>query len=399
MHTRTRYLAKIISKKQRVFPLVGILGARQVGKSTLLRDLYGKQHSIPYFTLDRQEVLNEARLRPENFILANTADFTKPIIIDEAHKAAPLFDTLKVLADERRSRGIVLLTGSVDFALARGVRETLTGRIGICRLYPMTISELHGREFTLTWPQIAATKEIKSVPSSATATEISIWLERGGMPAIARLGEKSERDLLIEEWLQSVCHRDLLELKGANYDGPLAREILSRIARQPHISQSELATELGEDSRIIGKHLQGLEALFILYRVRPIKQRGGTGFDRFYLLDAAIATYLGANLETAYMTLVINEILAQHEYGNLGRAELYYLASRGTTKLDLVIKQGTQLTALVVSDRDKLSSYKIKSLKQIVTQKRFAQVTVFAPISEPLLIDRGIRMLPYNAIC
>jgi len=350
-------------------------------------------------TLDRPEILREANRRPENFILVNTEEFTKPVVIDEAHKAAPLFDTLKVLADERGNRGIVILTGSVDFAQVRGVRETLTGRIGICRLYPMTVSELYGRKFSYSWNGIASHSQIKNNQIVATSTEVRTWLERGGMPAIARLGEKIKRDLLIDEWLQSVCFRDLLQLRGAKYDGALAREILVKLARQPEITQSQIASALGEDSRIIGKHLLGLEALFILNRVKPFRERGGKGFDRFYLLDAAVASYLGAGLESAYMTFTINEVLAQHEYGNLGRPELFYLSSRGTTKLDLIVKTDQQQTALVVSDKDKISSYKVKSLKHLVDQKEIPHVTILAPISEPFNIDHGIRMVPFGALC
>lgn len=148
MHLRQRFLISIIKKKQKVFPLVGVLGARQVGKSTLLRDLIGKLGDIPYFTLDRPEILQELRTRAESFILANSNDFSTPIILDEAHKAPQAFDVLKVLADERKNRGIVTITGSVDFSLASGVRETLTGRIGLCRLYPLSVSEVAQRQLT-----------------------------------------------------------------------------------------------------------------------------------------------------------------------------------------------------------------------------------------------------------
>ena len=84
MHIRNRLLANIINKKAKILPLVGILGARQTGKSTLLRDIISKGDNIPYYTLDRQELLREAKRAGESFILSRTSEFTTPIIIDEA---------------------------------------------------------------------------------------------------------------------------------------------------------------------------------------------------------------------------------------------------------------------------------------------------------------------------
>jgi predicted AAA+ superfamily ATPase len=147
MHLRNRHLIDKIVKRRKAFPLVGVLGARQVGKSTLLRDILAKQLGVTYITLDRPQILRDAKSRPEGFVLTHTEEFKKPIIIDEAHKAPPLFDVLKVLADERKNRGIVLLTGSVDFLSVSGIRETLTGRIGMTRLYPLTVGEIAQRRF------------------------------------------------------------------------------------------------------------------------------------------------------------------------------------------------------------------------------------------------------------
>lgn len=401
MHLRQRFLTEIIDKKRKIFPLVGVLGARQVGKSTLLRDIIGKQNGgIRYLTLDRPEILKEARVRAENFVLSNTNEFTSPITIDEAHKAPGLFDILKVLADEKRKRGIVTITGSVDFALASGVRETLTGRIGICRLYPLTIAELTGKPFRTRWA--AANKKSsgkKQTEASATDTQVEAWLERGGMPSICRLHDRTERESMIEEWLQSVCYRDLLQLRGAKYDGALAREIIQHVAERPDLSQAELAHAIGEDSRVVAKHILGLEALFILTKVRPYKQKGGGGFDRYYVLDASVASYLRASRKTLYTILMINEILAQHEYGGIGRVELFYYATRRSTKIDLLVSSGRRTSALVISDRATIDPYSLRTLRTLRDKGFSDSFSIVSPVAQEFKIDRAIIAVPIRYYC
>ncbi len=397
MHLRQRFLISIIKKKQKVFPLVGVLGARQVGKSTLLRDLIGKLGDIPYFTLDRPEILQELRTRAESFILANSNDFSTPIILDEAHKAPQAFDVLKVLADERKNRGIVTITGSVDFSLASGVRETLTGRIGLCRLYPLSVSEVAQRQLTTPFAARELGKRTSAAPASVK--EVETWLARGGMPAICQLSNRVERELVIEDWLQSVCYRDLPQLKGARYDGALARQLLGLIAKSPHYSESEMARVLGEDTRRVKSHLRGLEALFVIYRIAPYREGGGSGFDLFCLHDAAIASYLGADRKTLYLILVVNEILTQFEYGSLGRVSLFHYSSRGRLKLSLVIKANEKLTPMAILDRDAPTSNEIKSLRAMVQNQTFQKINCLAPVSQAVEIHKGLRLIPYEHIC
>ena len=391
MHLRSRHIIDIIHKKARMLPLVGVLGPRQVGKSTLLRDLLTAKHEIPYFTLDRPEILREVRSKPEAFVLHHSENFSIPIIIDEAHKVPQLFDVLKVLADEKRTRGVIYLTGSVDFSHAAGVRETLTGRIGIARLYPMTIAELANRAFANTWsrPIRAAAKPV------ATSREIETWIERGGMPAICKFSDSSERATLISEWLQSVCYRDLPQLRGSRYEGAVALEILEMIAQNPEFSQADFAKQLGIDSRLVGKYLSALEALYVIYRIPPYKARRGSGFDRFYLFDAGIAAHLGASKKTCYTILLINEIRAQTEYSGSTRADIYFYALRGNTKFDLLVKTGQKLHPILVSERAEIDPYTRRSLMSLAKDPDFDHIQVAAPIVSHYKLATGIVVRPF----
>ena len=383
MHLRDRFLNAVIKHRWKVHPIVGVLGARQTGKTTLLREILGKQNKIPYFTLDRPELLKQIKSRPESFILTETDDFSKQIIIDEAHKAPKIFDVLKVLADEKRTRGIVTITGSVDFVSVRGVRETLTGRIGLCRLFPMTVAEVLRKPLGTFWKNRKKSKNIA----------VEAWIKRGGMPGFCALGNDAERSLVIDDWILSVCERDLPVLKGARLEGYIAREVLSQICADPERPPSKIAAEIGEDTRTVHKHLSALESLFVIHRVRPLT----TGFDRFYVLDAGVAGRLGASDKTKYTILMINEVLAQHEYLGLPRPSLFHHTSRGTTKVELVIKSQNEQFGFAISDHVEITRSKVRSLES--DRKLFSTLSVLAPVVSHQKLSKDILLEPFSYYC
>lgn len=396
MHLRNRYLFNKLARRRKAFPITGVLGARQAGKSTLLRDIVAKHGELSYVTLDRPNLLRDARARPEAFVLSHTEDFTKPLIIDEAHKAPDLFDVLKVLADERRKRGIIVITGSVDFLKVSGVRETLTGRIGLSRLYPLTVGEIAQRPFEFRCKDLstlAAEKNFKS-----TTHEVDTWLLRGGMPGMCIYGEDSVREEMIEEWLQSICHRDLVLLKPGTLDGAVAREVLSLIARYPDISEAELARKTGENTRRIKQYTVALESLFVLYRIKPFKEAEGAGFDRFVLHDAAVARYLGADQMSLYRTFVINELLAQHEYEGCPPISLFHLSRRGVTKVELVVKRRAGVLPLVITERASCDHYFLKRLMSVLRDGTFSSIGVLSPIGQSTILEKGIVQIPLHAL-
>ncbi len=117
------------------FPAVLVTGARQVGKTSLLRRLFP---DAGYLTLDYPAYAEAAVTEPEALL----ARFSEPLIIDEIQYAPSLLRYLKVRIDEDRAPGRFLLTGSQTFSLMQGVSESLAGRCGAHRLYTLSRSEL-----------------------------------------------------------------------------------------------------------------------------------------------------------------------------------------------------------------------------------------------------------------
>lgn len=386
MHTRPRHIIEILRKRSKISQVVGILGPRQVGKSTLLQKIWARELGANYVTLDRPEIQDRINSDPENYLRSQTENLSLPLIIDEAQKAPRLFDVIKLLADEKGKRGLFILSGSVDFSARGGIRESLTGRMGLCRLYPFTISELNNRKFVFKW------SEKPNKENWAQAKEIELWLERGGMPIFCRLSDATERGLIIEDWLQSICFRDLLQLKGAKFDGVIARRIITLLVNPMLNTKSSIARELDIDSRIVEKHLQGLETLFVIHKIDPHPK--STGQSKYYLLDAGVAAYLTAPLEMRLRILILNEVLAQSEYSGFPRPTIQYFRNRRGSEVDFIIGDQKVKRALIVSKEASPRSKEINALEMVKRTIGTQNAEILAPIYQQMEIRKGISVVP-----
>lgn len=330
MHHRARHIVGILRKRARMFPVLGLLGPRQVGKSTFLMKQWRNETKAVYLTFDRQEIAQRARHSPEQLLLDETGQQKKHLIIDEAQKVPLIFDSIKALIDEKRRMGAFTLSGSVEFSSRSGVRESLAGRMGITRLYPMTLRELNNDNFSSPWVKL----DFKNRQSSLNLSSVERWLERGGMPIFCCFDDKQERIGSINSWLEAICYRDLKQLYGSGYDPDLAIGLLQTIAHKSDMPISKLGlSSLGATNASIKKHLLALEALFLLYEVPSFNKP--SGLSMYKIFDAGVINALLGGHETIFsrraclLSLVMNEILAQYEYAGKLKPKIYYYRSRG----------------------------------------------------------------------
>ena len=124
------------------FPAVVIAGARQTGKTTLIKELIGTREGMNYVTLDYPRIRELARSDPELFL----QQYPAPVIIDEVQYAPELLPYIKIRIDENRVNSQYCLTGSQMFRLMKNVSESLAGRVGILSLYALSRAEIYGTE-------------------------------------------------------------------------------------------------------------------------------------------------------------------------------------------------------------------------------------------------------------
>jgi uncharacterized protein len=304
-HRRARSLKNSFQRQLKIWPVVGLLGPRQCGKSTFLRELVWKPESFSYETLDHKAVRDRALQSPELFL--STAE-VYPYVIDEIQKAPALFDEIKALVDRKRIPGRYVISGSVQFSKRTGIRESLTGRISVLRMDTMTIGE--------------TTQDL------CLAT-VATYLERGGMPGACFLRDMDVREDFWINWLDTICERDLKNYSGGKLDSDIARRILEETARLEFPTLAEIARKLRVDARRIRTHLNVLEDLFV---VRPLDpSNGSVGKTQFVPFDAGLATYLGADERRRWQVWFLTEWYNQHRFQGMPPGRInYYLTQRGS---------------------------------------------------------------------
>lgn len=314
-HLRNRLALKPLKRLAKLWPVVGVVGLRQVGKSTLFRDLLKIPESV---TFDDDESKTDAENAPKVFL----AKYSRPFLIDEVQKVPKIFDAIKSEVDRKRLPGTFFITGSQSFGSGELSRESLTGRIGTLRLYPLTLREA-------------------SPTDPLTISLFTQAMKRGGLPVPMFLRDDESRRLYWDGWLETTFIRDLARAYGKGYDLDFARLVLKEIAKQlaqgiyPEISQ------FSKDPRKVKKYLTAMESIFLVTRI-PCHETG-IGRDHWIMGDSGLAAHLlkgHLGSEEATLTLarhcIFNEIAANHEY-QLKRAPITYYKSARGEPIDFVV--------------------------------------------------------------
>lgn len=315
------------------FPAVLLLGARQVGKTTLARSAF---RAVPY--VDLEEPRTRALFTDDPaFQLESRA---KPsLILDEAQSVPEVFAALRGLIDSRRrTPGRFILLGSAQPSLVRGVSESLTGRVAVLDLDPLTLAEVsRGRE-RRPWEEL--------------------WL-RGGFPDPLRHGDFRE---WWEAYLRTFIERDLPSL-GVGTDPLLVRRILTMLANQQGglLNGSNLAAALGVSPPTVRRYLDVLEQTYLVRRLPPYFVNVGKRLvksPKVYLRDTGLLHHLlniesheqmdshpirGASFETLVLEDIIRRERIQHPH-----AQFFFWRTAAGAEVDLVIERGAERFAVEV---------------------------------------------------
>lgn len=342
-HQRKRLILPIILKRIKLWPGLGLIGVRQSGKSTLLREILSKHIDTTYYTLDSKSIRDKAEKSPDSF---SEPEKGKLKIIDEVQKTPDLFDAVKFHIDQNRRPGTYILSGSTQFSQLLGVRESLTGRVGIIELFPFNLSEIHQKDFGRYWGSDVKTK------SKITLTEFNKTLKSGGMPGFFYLHDEMEFESTAQLWIETTCFRDLGMVIKSNFDGDLAYSILIEVALHPWPTASEIAKKLNKDTRVITKYLEGFCHILVLKKVMPHPL--GIGKPIYYLIDSGLCRFLGGDEEKVLRTHVLIEALSYFENNGIQRPQSYYYESSKKSQIPFIFmwKNKKKFIAVQVSDSE-----------------------------------------------
>jgi predicted AAA+ superfamily ATPase len=350
-----RYLTQEVIKALAAFPVVVLTGARQTGKSTLIRQLL-PAGDRDYRTLDDIDVLERAQQEPDALVGSKG-----PITIDEIQRSPDLLLAIKRAVDQNRKPGRFLLSGSANLALYGRVSETLAGRAVYLTLYPFTTAERAGLGTVGQWdkvlddpPQFEGTH-----PPFSRAGE---GLLQSGFPPAALVHTPVTQRTWLDGYVRTYLERDLQTLSSIENLVDFRR--LMRVAALRSgslINQSQIARDAGLAQPTAHRYLNLLEASYLLHRLPAYavnRTKRVIKAPRLFFCDTGLAAYLAgietlADLEKAGLTgafletLIFSDLLSWRETLT-PRPEILYWRTASGAEVDFVIERAGKVVPIEV---------------------------------------------------
>ncbi len=357
-----RALGARLLKLTQNFPIVVVSGARQVGKTTLVRHVLKGWEVV---TFDPAIDVANARGEPDLFL----SNFPPPLVLDEIQYAPELVAALKRKVDADRSPGQYVLTGSQQWQVLRSAQESLAGRAVFLDLEGFSLHELADRANSRSWlvdylegpDEFAEGSASRRIPRLPLDKPLSEQLWRGFLPDAQEIEGELVPDLL-EAYFRTYVERDIRYLADVSDWQQFGRftQLLAALTAQ-EINQSQLGRELGMTPQTAGRWRDMLSATF---QWQEVPAYSGNAVKRIskkpkgHISDTGLACYLqrvsspqalaghplfGALFETAVVAEIRKLVAAAS-----AQANLYHWRSHGGAEVDLILERDGTLFPLEI---------------------------------------------------
>lgn len=372
-----QYIERTLERKflhmNSFFKAVLVTGARQVGKTTMLKHLAAGQGRT-YVSMDNTMARALAKSDPMLFFQT----YKPPIIIDEIQKAPELFEQIKIMCDESEEQGLFWLTGSQRYSMMKNIRETLAGRIGILELFSLSKNEMEGisfpNELDFSLDCLLARQPLVKKNNIIDVFD-HIW--RGGMPDAVR-ADTEQRQEYFNSYIETYLMRDVSE-EGGITDSIRFRKFLNACAAltAQQVNYKTLA-DAAEISQPTAKQwirlLQGLGIIYLLQPYANNELKRLTKTPKLYFCDTGLCAYLsmwltrdtlmnGAASGHYFENYVVIELLKNFTYAS-SKAYLTYYRDSNAKEIDIFVEENGGIHPLEIKksanpDRREIKKYDV----------------------------------------
>ena len=391
------------------FPAIMVNGARQVGKSTLLKHLLP---SADHITFDATVDINNARHDPDLFING----LKLPTILDEIQFAPEVLSSIKRKIDQHKKAGLYFLTGSQNFAVMRHVSESLAGRIAILTLNPLSLSELVGRSYCwvndfLQDPMTFLTK--KSVPLlNDYPSSLLELLWRGMYPGLVTMPGDLIQDSL-DSYFKTYVERDVRIISDISNLQEFSRftALLSNFTGQ-EINYSQLGRDINITPQTAKRWV---DILISSYQWISIPAYSSNTIKRIsnkpkgYMSDTGMACYLmhigsieslrsHPKLGAIFESFVVQDILKQLVIAE-GKPSVYHWRAHSGAEVDLIIEVNNQYFPIEIkykSHPTKKDARGIQAFKETYPKLNVGPGIIVAPSESIYAVAKDCYVVPVD---
>lgn len=327
-----RLMQKELEKAAKQLPIVTILGPRQSGKTTLVKQTFP---DMPYVNLESIHIRTLATIDPVAFL----EQYPDGAILDEIQEVPQLLSYIQVRVDAKGRKGEFILTGSHQLELNQAISQSLAGRVAILHLLPLSLEEL----------------TMAGIKKSVDAT-----LYEGCYPRVH--ADQLNPTKTYASYVRTYLERDIrMILQVHNLDLFQKFMVLSASRVGQIFNKDNMAGEVGVSAKTIGHWLSILEACYIVYRLPPYFENFGKRVvksPKIYFCDVGLVAYL-LGIETVdqmtrdplrghlFENLVVNELMKARFNQGLD-PRLYFFQITGRHEVDLIYQRGYELIPIEV---------------------------------------------------
>ncbi len=342
-----RHAEKALQELSRMFGAVLVAGPRQVGKTTMLKELTGEMN---YATLDDPILRASAEEESGTFFKDNPP----PVFVDEIQKAPALFEQIKIILDRDRKKGQFFMCGSQQFRMMKGVSESLAGRIGLVTLLGFSLRETYGIDFYMPF---LPTEEYFALrkPHAANISYDEVWrtIHRGSMPELHENPDFNWQ-MFYGAYVRTYIERDVRELSEIGDTVKFTKFMIAAAASTGQLlNLSSLARDVGVSQPTAERWLSILVASNIVYLLQPYYNnitKRAIKTPKLYFLDTGLAAYLtkwntpdvlksGAMAGAFFESFVLSEIVKSYYNNGVSELPLYFYRDKDMNEIDLLIEE------------------------------------------------------------
>ncbi len=390
-------------------PVVALTGARQTGKTTLVRELANEIAGSRYLNLDHAATLAAASADPESFVMQGH----ETLIIDEVQKVPALLPAIKSAVDAVRTPGRFILTGSAHPLVLPEISESLAGRMEILRMWPFSRGELLGRRDGFVDRVMARDLNAGMVGISGSNTLVDLVV-RGGFPEVNTRSSARRRRAWFDSYVTAILQRDIRDLAYVEGLSTMPRLLELLAARSGAlVNKAELSRSIGMAYTTLERYLALFEATFLY---TPLPAWAGNPSKRLvrspklYLCDSGLAAHLGgfaAEEDAAHPaaigpfveTFVVSEIRKQATWADSDVSIWHYRAGRQEVDIVLEDHQG-RVVGLEVKAGATLGRNDARGLHSLAETagEKFVRGVILYGGSEVLPFGKDVTAMPISEL-
>ena len=405
-----RHIESVVARIAKRKPVLVLTGARQVGKSTMLKEIY---NDINYITLNRPLVRESAKENPSLFFDMNKP----PVIVDEIQKAAELFEYVKDIVDEDKTKGQFYLTGSQSIKLMKNVSDSLAGRAGVIKMLGFSMRELDGIEYRKPFiPTENYLNERAHENIGFNYEKIISIIHKGFFPEL----HETESDLhdwsdFYNSYFQTYIEKDIKDVLNIQDELAFIKFVRATASFTGQmLNYSTLAEICGKDVKTAQSWMSALESSGLVYLLEPYYNNLNKRMiktPKLYFLDTGLACWLmgwntpqqltnGAMWGHILESFVFAEILKSYYNDGIVTPPLYYYRDIDKNEIDLVITDGDYLHPVEIKTTSDPNKSLVKAFRYLenIPGKKMGTGAVVCLAKERLPLADGAWVLPVQWI-